>query len=653
MRTGYGHMVHDDYVARVRVVHARRQARLQAIRTREEALAYQQEVRQSLKRIFAPRPPKTPLNVRVTGVNEHPAYRVEKLLFDSRPGYTVAANLYLPHNLSGPAPAVLGTCGHSAEGKALPLYQAFCVRLALAGFVVLIYDPVNQGERDQYALLQDRQLVESCTHAHNMMGKQLELIGENLTMWRTWDGIRALDYLLSRPEVDPARVGVTGNSGGGTMTTWLWGVEERFSMAAPSCFVTTTLHNLENELPADAEQYPPGLLAAGLELADFLIARAPQPALLLGQQYDYFDRRGLRQAAEEVRRFYALLGNPDDDFGCFIGPHGHGYWRENQEAMLDFFTAHAGLPQPAKLPDEELLVSGLLQLEPESLWATPSGNVVQAGATPIYTLIAHRAEKLQAARPPLTPDALRNKLAELLHLPARQGAPHHRNLRPARLGETTYARYAVETEGNIRAILHKKLADPEHAYTLDVAGEAHLYLPHFASEEDLLAEPLALALQEQHELYALDVRGLGESLPDEEGSFWQPYGLDYMFHGYGLLLGQSYLGQRVWDVLRTTDLLLDQGAQQVHLYGRGQGALLALFAAMLHPQVATLTLKNGPRSFREWIDAPIVRWPSANFLWNALAWFDLPDCLAALGDRVTIIEPWDAQMQSVEDTDRV
>jgi hypothetical protein len=210
MRTGYGHMVHDDYVARVRVVHARRQARLQAIRTREEALAYQQEVRQSLKRIFAPRPPKTPLNVRVTGVNEHPAYRVEKLLFDSRPGYTVAANLYLPHNLSGPAPAVLGTCGHSAEGKALPLYQAFCVRLALAGFVVLIYDPVNQGERDQYALLQDRQLVESCTHAHNMMGKQLELIGENLTMWRTWDGIRALDYLLSRPEVDPARVGGDG-----------------------------------------------------------------------------------------------------------------------------------------------------------------------------------------------------------------------------------------------------------------------------------------------------------------------------------------------------------------------------------------------------------------------------------------------------------
>ena len=98
-----------------------------------------------------------------------------------------------------PFPAVLGTCGHDAAGIQAPIYQSFCQRLARAGFAVLIYDPINQGERDQYWHLWDRSDVTSCTHAHNMMGKQLELVGDFFGMWRVWDGMRALDYFLARP----------------------------------------------------------------------------------------------------------------------------------------------------------------------------------------------------------------------------------------------------------------------------------------------------------------------------------------------------------------------------------------------------------------------------------------------------------------------
>lgn len=639
LRNGYPHMVLDHCVERVRALGKTRRERLEGICTRDQALAYQQKVQQVIRRTFAPLPPRTPLKPQITGALERRHYRLEKVLFESRPGCLVAAHLYLPRALERPAPAVLGACGHSELGKLEPLYQEFCQRLVRAGFVVLIFDPFDQGERDQYWRLAERRAVANCCHAHNMIGKQLELIGEWFGTWRAWDGIRSLDYLLSRPEVDPQRVGLTGNSGGGTMTTWIWAIEDRLTMAAPSCFVTTFLANLENELPADCEQYPPGVIGAGLEMADFLIAQAPKPILLLGQHYDYFDRRGLRQTYAEVRRFYDLLGAPEADARLFIGPQTHGFSRHNQEAMVEFFCEHAALPLPAK-------ISRLKHLKVEEAKVAPQGNVVAAGAVPIYELLAARAKELKKGRQRLTQAALVQRLTALLHLPARIGLPHYRILRPNQIAGQTCARYAVETEGPIRAILHKRLKLPARTYTLDVEREIHLYLPHLAAEADLAEDRFALSLMRRHPLYALDVRGLGESLPDEGGGdFFHAYGMDYLLHGHHLLLGESYLGRRVHDLLSTLDLLVAEGARQIHLYGRGQGALIALFASLLHDRVRTVRLKNAPLSFHTWTQVPLLSWPAANCLRGVLAEFDLPDLYRALGRRVHLIQPWGPDMK--------
>ena len=640
MRNGYGHMVLDDMVSRLRRMRAERTERLVSLRNAADARAYQEGLWPAIARAFSPRPEKSPLNAQITGMIDRSAYVIEKVLFESRPGCLVTANLYLPKGLDGPAPCVLGTCGHSADGKAAEAYQGFAQRLAVSGFVTLLYDPFNQGERDQYALLNDREAVAQSTYAHNMMGKQLELLGDSFVMWRTWDGIRALDYLLSRPEVDPTRVGLTGNSGGGTMTTWLWAADDRFSMAAPSCFVTTFLANLENELPADAEQYPYGILGAGMEMVDLLIARAPKPIILLGQHYDYFDRRGHQEAFDELQRFYRLLGAPEDSVACFRGPHGHGYYPENQEAMVGFFAQHAGL-RPHRLADPEPLEGATLQ-------ATPTGQVMDAGSKPIYAFIAEEAGALTARRPALSPETLRARITALLHLPPRQCPPHHRNLRPTRIGEILYARYAVVTEGDIRAILRRRMMDGERANSLDVAPTVRLYLPHASAEEDLATDPLALGLQQAGELYALDVRGLGESAPDDDRPFWHPYGVDYMMHGYYQMLGESYLGRRVGDVLRTIDLLASLGAGAIELYGRGQGALLALYTAVLDARVSHVTLKSGPATYLEWATTPIVDWPAPNGVMGALQHYDLPDLVEALGDRVTTVEPWSPRMRPVE-----
>jgi hypothetical protein len=440
------------------------------------------------------------------------------------------------------------------------------------------------------------------------------------------------------------------------MTTWLWAVEDRFTMAAPGCFVTTFLHNLENELPADSEQCPPGVLGAGLEMADFYLASAPKPVLLLGQTYDYFDRRGLREAHQDLQRFYAALGAPEENLGLFIGPQGHGYSVHNQQAMVEFFCRHAGVPV--------VQVDEVDVLDPETLFAAPEGQVIVGGATPIHELIAERAIEIEAQRTPPDEEALKAGLARLLALPAKRPLPYHRVLRPvadsgypaesAKEGEASIlARYALETEGNVRAFLWKRMLQPAHPFTLDVEDEVHLYLPHVAAQADLAEDSLALSLGSP--VYALDVRGLGQSLPEEGrtegayGGFFQPYGMDYMFHAYGLMLGQSYLGRRVYDILCTMDLLSARGAEAIHLYGRGQGALLATFAALYHEKVASLTLKNGPLSAIEWTQMPLVSWPAANFVHGMLGVCDLPDCVRVLRERlgagkVQIVEPWGPTM---------
>ncbi len=653
-RNGYQHMVLDEYVRQVREILAERRARLAALSSPGQARDYQQHVREVIRRVFAPQagpPPKTPLNPKVTRVIERDAFRVENVMFESRPGFPVTANLYVPNDLTGPAPCVLGSCGHSEAGKACDLYQQFSQRLAYAGFVVLTFDPICQGERDQYLGSGYRDEVGWGTSAHNMAGKQLELLGDWFGFWRAWDGIRALDYLLSRPEVDPTRVGLTGNSGGGTMSTWLWALDDRFTMVAPSCFVISFLSNLENEEAADAEQCPPDVLGAGIDHADFIIAGAPKPVLLLGQQYDFFDRRGLKGAFADVQAFYGKLGAADR-VEMFIGPHGHGYYVENQQAMVAFFCKHAGMPVVQKQEIDLLPV--------EDLWATPTGQTNEVGGVPIYQLIADQARETAQDRLQLDAAALKARLAELLTLPPSRSLPHYRIPRPVYKEGEVHARYAVETEGGIRAILRQVCAEPTHPSdahpsgaihptSLDVDPQVRLYLPHVSAEADLAENKWVIALKEKRPLFALDVRGLGESMPEEHrDDFFNVYSMDYMFHAHGAMLGRSYMGRRVYDLLCVIDLLAHEGVDQVHLYGRGQGAILALLGALFHERVASVTLKDAPQSVFEWTQTPYTTWPAANFVRGMLRVCDLPDVIAALGDKVTVIDHWGPEMETIQ-----
>ncbi len=638
-------MVQEYYVRRLRAVERANHQAKAALRTRDDAEAYVQSVRNRIRDCFGPWPERTPLRARITGAVERDVYRIQKIIFESRPGFLVTGNLYLPKGRAFPLPGIIGTCGHSDNGKAAEPYQAFSQGLARMGYVVFIIDPIGQGERLQYAGDDLKSRIGVGVREHLQAGNQQFLVGEFLGAWRAWDGIRALDYLLTRAEVDPRHLGVTGNSGGGTMTTWLCGVEDRWTMAAPSCFVTTFRRNLENELPADTEQCPPRALALGLDHEDFIAALAPKPVILLAKERDFFDVRGTEQAYARLKRIYSLLG-AEHNLALFIGPTAHGYSRENREAMYRWFNRATGLAEAQTEP--ELVIE-----KDETLWCTPLGQVIES--RPVFSFTRERSEALMAGRPSLGgPHLIQAVQGVLKGAPVRR-PPAYRILRPVRSRSypLPYASvYAVETEPGIQAVVYRLSAEPHQARPPRTGTRAVLYIAHHSSDRELRVEPLVSQLLDEEPeaaFYACDVRGIGESRPDTcgEDMFLHPYGSDYFYAIHALMLDAPYLGGKTHDVVRVLQWVRSCGHAQVHLAGLGWGALPAAFAALWSAVVDRVTLKHALTSYAAVAESETYHWPLSTFLPGVLRQFDLPDCYGALeAKRLRQIEPWGAPAES-------
>jgi dienelactone hydrolase len=636
----FSRVMQDYYVAQVRNAAARRTRLLEALTTKDDAEKYVVSVRSKIQQCFQPFPEKTPLNARITGTVERDAYKIEKLVFESRPGFLVTANLYVPQERRLPLPGVVGSCGHSANGKAAEAYQSFAQGLARQGYVVLIYDPIGQGERLQYPGDNLKSHVGAGVMEHLLAGNQQHLVGEFFGSWRAWDGVRALDYLLTREEVDPQQIGVTGNSGGGTMTTWLCGVEQRWSMAAPSCFVTTFRRNLENELPQDTEQCPPRAIALGLDHGDFIAALAPKPVILLTKERDYFDIRGGEETFNQLKRLYALLG-AEENIALFTGPTEHGYSRENREAMYRFFN---GVTKVSHADSEPVPTIE----EDATLYCAPRGQVSELGSRTVMSFTREASAHLRETRPPLSGAALVGALIRMLKLPERNGPPDYRILRP--IGGRSYPRphattYAVETEPGVFALAYSLHDRAHYSRPARDAARAVLYVSNHSADAELRDEPLVreiLEAEPQSAFYACDVRGIGESRPDTCGAdtFLQPYGADYFYAAHALMLDRPYPAQRVHDVLSVIDWLASNGHTEVHLAARGWGTIPATFAAVLSDAVVQVTLKHALTSYADVAEVEQYDWPLSVLLPGVLRTFDLPDCYTALAAKnLRQIEP--------------
>ena len=628
----FSRMVQEWFVAEVRAAEAKIKERLTNLKTKADAEAYVRSVQERIRECFGPEPERTPLNARVTGVVERDAYRIEKIIFESRPNFPVTANLYIPKGGKLPAPGVVGSCGHSATGKAIDAYQSFVQALARQGYVALIFDPIGQGERLQYvnADLKPRRGIGVSEHLH--AGNQQTLVGESLAAWRAWDGIRALDYLLTRKEVDAAHVGVTGNSGGGTMSTWLLGLERRWTMGAPACFVTTFRRDLENELPQDTEQCPPRAIALGLDHADFLAAMAPKPVIILAKERDYFDVRGALEAFARLKALYTLLGKPEN-IAIQIGPTEHGYSQENREAMYRWFNRVTGVSDAKIEPALTIEKDNVLQ-------CTQRGQVAELKARTVFSFTEEKSKSLAAKRGEIRGEALKAAIADVLKLPPSPAEPpDYRILRPLRA--RNYPRrfattYAVESEPGIHALVTRLSAAAHLSRPPQDPRPATLYVSHHSADAELRSEPLVKELlaagDDDAPFYACDLRGIGESRPDTCGSdqFLNPYGSDYFYSSYSLMLDRPYVGQKTFDLLRVLAWLASHGHREVHLAAKGWGAIPASFAAVLAKAVTQVTLKQSLSSYAAVAESEDYNWPLSAFVGGILAKLDLPDCYREL-----------------------
>ena len=312
-----------------------------------------------------------PLRARVTKTTPRDGYVVEHVIFDSLPDYVVTANLYRPDS-PGRHPAVLMSMGHWESGKGAG--QLLSVNLARRGFVVLAYDPSGQGERQQaYDARFGRSLIGGPTDQHFSNGAAAILMGQAVSRSFIHDGMRAIDYLVSRPEVDPDRIGATGCSGGGTQTTYISALDPRVKVAAVACYMNS-FQTLFSGSIGDSEQSVPGFIAAGLDQTDYVELFAPKPWLMTSTENDFFTPAGARQVYEEAQRWYELY-DARDRVKWVVGPGGHGTPRVVRDAIYEWMVRWlepGGAPIKDEvtdlLPDHALLVTEKGQVEGRELY---------------------------------------------------------------------------------------------------------------------------------------------------------------------------------------------------------------------------------------------------------------------------------------------
>ena len=591
--------VQEFYLQEVKKVYNDRKKRLAAVKTRKQALAYIADVRKKIAKSFNLPKTKCPLNPQFVKEQQINGITVKNVIYESRKDFPVTGLLALPEG-SGKHPAVIVLCGHAEEGKASVTYQTVVMNLAKQGFVALIIDPIGQGERHQF----DK--IIGCTTEHNFLGKPIYMNGEYFGAWRAWDAVRGIDFLKTLPEVDAKQIAVTGNSGGGTMTTFVNALVPDLCMAAPSCYITTWLREVENELPADIEQMPPRALEFGLDMADFVIAQAPRPTLILGQKNDFFDPRGTVEACEDAKHIYKLLG-AEDDVQVFIGPDSHGYHLANREAMYSFFNKYAFGKDGKTAEDASLKV-----LDEAASYCTNDGAIFkQSKYRKVFDLSAEKAAELTEKRKDLDKDSLRRKLAKILSI-GKVEVPYYRILRPGRQFDgkcETFARWGLETEPE-RVMSVLKLYNEFYYNYIPDADEATLYISHLDADVEVRNNG---GFERKEFLFALDVRGVGELKPSGcdrySRKFFGQYLFDYHFASLGVMFNKPILGGKVRDILCALELLKAKGVKKITLKAEGQGTVPALIAAFLSDIPAAVELNNMPESWKSMAEKQQTFWP--------------------------------------------
>ena len=584
-----------------------REAVIAGIRTIADAEARKKVVRQKIMDMMGGLPDYNgPLHARVTGSIQADGFVIEKIIYESLPGYFVTANLYRPSQ-PGRYPAVLLQAGHTQEGKTEP--QLLAANLALKGFVSLSFDPVGQGEREQ---TYDPQLKAPAagwsTNEHIHAEAQSNLIGEGLARYFIWDAKRSLDYLASRPDVDPQRIGAAGCSGGGALTTFIGALDPRFKVVIPACFPNSYRLLFTGSDPGTEMSFP-DILAQGLDNADFVELSAPTPWLIQATEQDYFTPPGARLLYEEVKRWYRLYG-AEEKVGIFIGPGPHGTPLVSREAvyqwMIRWLKDGRGdfHEQPVKLySNHELLVTRTGRVEDEP------------GSRKLYQLILdnYHAKKHKGTTPEL--------VAELrsLKIPTDGPAPAVKVLNESNGEAIRSQQIQFESEPGIvlNGTLYIPASPGKKPAVLLVAGK----LSEWMAERVAKSGHVVLKLEPRRSF-------------SQEGR--RPYVGDYLANERATQIGRNLPAMRAHDIVRGVDVLAardDVDPGSIRAAAQGVRGIWLLLAAATDPRISKVWLDKTPYTLLEALHNTLNTELSDAVIPGFLLRWDIEDLTNAMGSR--------------------
>ncbi|MBS1828678.1 MAG: acetylxylan esterase [Acidobacteria bacterium] len=611
------------------------------ITTAAQMEARNRDVRAKMRTMIHGLPERNPLGAVTVKSFERKGYRVENVMFQSRPDFWVTGNLYIPTRGNGPFPGIISPCGHYADSRMNPEYQSAYINLVLGGFVVLAYDPIGQGERRQYWNPDTGETeVGGATTEHSMVGHLLFLLGEDLTHYRVWDGMRAVDYLMTRPEVDRDRIGCAGHSGGGTLTRFIAAMDERVKVAVINQGGTANRWPVQYGPnarigPSDVEQnlFPGAKL--GVDHVDMQAAIAPRPLLVLIE--DYYPR--FNEAVERIRSRYALLGAVDR-FAADEATDPHAWTPKLRIATTRWFSKwFYGRPGPDAEPDFEVESA-------QTLYCTPKGSVRYSGkGKTIYSLVKEKAAGLPPA------GLTREKLRELLRLPAHTG---DLGVRP--LVTTERKGYKIE---KLEFLSEPGIYVPVWVFVparVDAAKPAVLWVDERGKQaEGLEFGRLEKMAREGQVVVSIDVRGVGETRPahppssDRGSDYGHLFDVDTALTYLGWYVDKSLLGMRVFDVMRAVEYAASRSdVKQLEAVGRGAGALWTLMAAVFEPRIRALRAERMLASYKLLAESDRYSHGASSLIKDVLLHGDLPQIAKlAAGCQITMVEPVDAMKRRV------
>lgn len=570
---------------------------------------------------FPPVEERPPVPVTVTGVVERPTYRIEKLYYESLPGLFVTANLYVPNNLTERAPGVLYVCGHAQNQKVW--YQAHPRRFAELGFVCLLAETIQLGEVTGYHHGCYR---EGWFHwySRGYAPGGIEAI----------NGMRALDLLFQRPEVNPDQLGVTGISGGGASSWWVAAADERVGIAAPVCATSTLESHVGTRLldgHCDCMWWNNTYL---WDMADVGALIAPRPLMIVASDHDSLNAvTSGQEVYGQLLPLYQMLGAPDN-LQLVTTPGPHAYHEISRKAIFSGFIRQLmgrDIP-PSEVGDIDDSPPKQESIETLRVYTNglPEGNRTSTiqddrfvpptlpEITDIEGLHSTRHEVIAALRQktfrafPTTPPALDVQVEyEFLYKTERGGC---------RFGFTSEEGYRLHGRFLQPADTNILLPSPVVVMALCGPGEASEVALSFAGRVNA---PWAIAVVEP--------RGTGDTAWGQE--------LQWHIRRAAPWTGRTIASMRVWDTLRALEALRNLPMvgrdTKIALAAQGEMAAIALYAALLDGNISTLFLDSPPAS-QNIVSPPDGRGAALEML-NCLQITDLPQVSSLLFPTTQVI----------------